>query len=316
MIDFFNLTDSSTNNQIFYCSSSGGTAWQVWSKPSNAKFVKFVVIGGGGGGGSGRGSSINTGAGGGGGGCSGASFGFFPANVLPDKLYISVGKGGTGGASSGGGSSNSGGAGEISYVCVLPSTASANVVMQSGAAAAGGGFGGSGSVGGAGGSAGSVWAANSVFSVLGIITALAGQGGATGGQISVGTNITAASFLTGGASGAYVPSNATSYSGGSIVFGGSVPTLLGSQNSSGDAPDASGGFSFGIPDFGSSTEHIFISSGGAGGGSSNANPSAASGGDGGNASFGSGGGGGGACYNGNGGAGGRGGNGLVIINCI
>lgn len=310
MIDFFNITDSSINNQIFYCTSSGYTGWQVWSKPKNATFAYFTVIGGGGGGGSGRGSSLNSAAGGGGGGSSALTTGFFPANLLPDKLYISVGRGGAGGASSSGGTSNSGGAGELSYVSVSPNVV--EILLSSGAAAAGGGFGGSGSVGGAGGTASTVWTTDSVFSRLGIVTSIAGQNGATGGQLTVGTNITAALPITGGASGAYVTAAGTSYSGGSIVFGGSIPTLLGSSNSSGNAPDASGGFSFGIPNYNSSTEHIFLSSGGAGGGSS----STTSGGDGGNASFGSGGGGGGGAFNGSGGAGGRGGNGIVIINCI
>ncbi len=314
MIDFFNLTDSSINNQIFYCTSSGYTGWQVWSKPKNATFVYFTVIGGGGGGGSGRGSGINSAAGGGGGGSSALTTGFFPANLLPDKLYISVGRGGAGGASSGGGTSNNGGVGDISYVSVAPNEI--EILLRSGNAPSGGGFGGTGSVGGAGGTASSVWSTDSVFTRLGYVTSVAGQNGATGGQLSVGNNITASLPVTGGASGAYVTAAGTSYSGGSIVFGGSIPTLLGSSNSSGNAPDASGGFSFGIPNYNSSTEHIFLSSGGAGGGSSSSSPSSASGGDGGNASFGSGGGGGGGAFNGNGGAGGRGGNGIVIINCI
>ena len=35
MIDFFNLTDNSLNNQVFY--ANGTTSWQIWQKPNNAK---------------------------------------------------------------------------------------------------------------------------------------------------------------------------------------------------------------------------------------------------------------------------------------
>ena len=104
---------------------------------------------------------------------------------------------------------NNGVVGELSYVCVLPNTSAANVLLQSGAAAAGRGAGGS-NVGGvtAAGSAGTVWAANSVFSTLGEITAIAGQAGGTGGGNSVGANVTAALMLTGGAGGAGYSSGA------------------------------------------------------------------------------------------------------------
>ena len=313
MIDYSHLADISKNNQIFYCNSSGSTGWQTWNKPANAKFVQITVIGGGGGGGSGRSSSDNPSAGGGGGGSSAMSIGFFPANLLPDTLYVSVGKGGAGGLGATGNASNNGGAGELSYVCVLPNTTAANVLMQSGAAAAGGGFGGGSSVGGAGGSAGTVWVANSVFSRLGDVTSIAGQGGAIGGQLDVGTNITAAAPLTGGASGAYVTAGGASYSGGSIVFGGVTPNLLGSASSV--ANGASGGYCFGLPNSNSFSSYSFLSSGGAGGGSSSGSIA----GDGGNASFGSGGGGGGArggSGSGTSGSGGRGGNGIVILTCL
>lgn len=315
MIDYSHLADISKNNQIFYCNSSGSTGWQTWNKPANAKFVQITVIGGGGGAGSGRGSSNNPATGGGGGGSSAMSIGFFSANLLPDTLYISVGKGGAGGLGVGGDSSNNGGAGELSYVCVLPNTTSANVLMQSGQAVAGGGNGGGSSVGGSGGAAGSVWAANSVFSRLGDITAIAGQGGATGGQLDVGINITAAAPLTGGASGAHVTAGGATYSGGSIVFGGVTPNLLGSASSVGVGVDASGGYCFGLPNSNSFSSYPFLSSGGAGGGSSSGSIA----GGGGNASFGSGGGGGGGrggSGSGIGGSGGSGGNGIVIFTCL
>ena len=314
MIDYSHLADISKNNQIFYCTSSGSTGWQSWNKPANAKFVQITVIGGGSGGGAGFGAGINSAAGGGGGAASAMSLGFFPANLLPDKLYVSVGKGGVGGLGTSGRGS-AGGAGEISYVCVLPNTTAANVLMQSGAAAATAGDSGTGSVGGAAGTAGTVWAANSVFSKLGSVSVRVGQNGTQGGQLSVGVNVTADGPLTGGASGAYVTAGASAFSGGSIVFGGVIPTLLGSATSATVVNGASGGFCFGLPNTNSFSNYAFLSSGGAGGGSSSA-ASAGHGGDGGNASFGSGGGGGGGAYNGTGGNGGRGGNGIIIITCL
>ena len=99
MIDVFNIADDSAKKQVFYAVSSGSTQWQTWQKPNGAKMVHIYILGGGGGGGSGRTGGINTGGGGGGGGSTAISIGLFPACMLPDILYVSVGKGGTGGVS-------------------------------------------------------------------------------------------------------------------------------------------------------------------------------------------------------------------------
>ena len=49
MVDTFHISDGSTQRQVFY--ATGPNAFQIWNKPSNIKFVHFVLIGGGGGGG-------------------------------------------------------------------------------------------------------------------------------------------------------------------------------------------------------------------------------------------------------------------------
>ena len=48
MIDFFNLSDNNLDSQVFY---TKGTDFQIWQKPSYAKMVCILCIGGGSGGG-------------------------------------------------------------------------------------------------------------------------------------------------------------------------------------------------------------------------------------------------------------------------
>ena len=91
MIDFNNLPDNAINNQVFYGNADIAN-WQTWQKPNNCKYIYIIAIGSGGGGGGGRKSNSNTTAGGGGGGSGAITTGFFQAFVLPDVLYIQVGK--------------------------------------------------------------------------------------------------------------------------------------------------------------------------------------------------------------------------------
>ncbi len=98
MIDVFNILDSSPYNQVFY--TIGADDWQTWNKPTDAQMVGIFCLGGGGGGGAGQnGAAGTTRQGGGGGGAAGYSFGIFPANQIPDILYIQTGPGGPGGHS-------------------------------------------------------------------------------------------------------------------------------------------------------------------------------------------------------------------------
>ena len=66
MIDFFNTTDNSINNQIFY--TKGSSDWQIWKKPANCKMVMIFCMGSGGGGGAGQNGTVSTTRRGGGGG--------------------------------------------------------------------------------------------------------------------------------------------------------------------------------------------------------------------------------------------------------
>jgi len=143
-MDVFNFQNTQNNNFVFYA-NGGTTSWQTWTKPRNVKFVSIFAISGGGGGGGGRTSAtIINAAGGGGGASSGTALGFFPANSIPDTIYVQVGLGGTGGPGQ-----TSATAGGISYVSVQPNTTSINVIIAGSNTVVAGGIGGQ-----AGGTAG------------------------------------------------------------------------------------------------------------------------------------------------------------------
>jgi hypothetical protein len=310
MIDIFNLTDNSVKKQVFYAVSSGGTQWQTWQKPNGAKMVHIYVLGGGAGGGSGRTGAVNAGGGGGGGGSTAISIGLFPACMLPDILYINVGKGGTGGSNN-----TAGGNGELSYVSVSATTLSAATVMQSGDVAATGGGTGTSALAGAAGGAGTIWSySNYIWPQMGQITTIAGQAGTAGGSTAgAGVNLTLANVVSGGAGGGGESSNASSFKGGDItstMYG--FTTLNGGvADSTATTVNGTAGYTYSFPSFNSSTRGPMLFTGGAGGGG--ANSSGRNGGAGGIGAYGSGGGGGGAAYGGTGGSGGNGGGGLVMI---
>ena len=312
MIDVFNIADDSAKKQVFYAVSSGSTQWQTWQKPNGAKMVHIYILGGGGGGGSGRTGNINTGGGGGGGGSSAISIGLFPACMLPDILYVSVGKGGTGGSNNTAGTS-----GELSYVSISASTNVTAILMQSGDVAAGGGGTGTSSIAGAAGIASTIWSYTSnIWPQLGQISAIVGTAGTAGGPTSnVGVSLTIALPVSGGAGGGGESSSVTSYKGGDILstmYG--FTTLAGGVLNAADSTiNGAAGYTYSFPSFNSSTRGPMLFTGGAGGGA--ANTSGRNGGQGGIGSFGSGGGGGGAAYQGTGGRGGDGGGGLVMITC-
>ena len=95
MIDVSHIPSQQQNTTIFY--SAG--IFQTWNKPRNAKFIEKFCLGGGGGGGHTTITAAGV-AGGGGGGSAGIVRGIIPAFLLPDTLYIQVGKGGAGGKAS------------------------------------------------------------------------------------------------------------------------------------------------------------------------------------------------------------------------
>lgn len=309
MIDVFNFPNNNSNVDIFRnITGTGTTAWQTWVKPKNAKFIQILAIGGGGGGGAGWSSSFNSGGGGGGGGAGGVILGLYPANVLPNILYIQVGAGGVGGKLR----SDPGTSGSVTAVSTGPTTDAVLRIIYASVGTFGGG--GSGSVGGtAGGPAGTF--ADTPFSKLGINSYYGGAGGANGGSVipSDGFSITIGNIVTGGAGGGALNASNTGTNGGSITGAGLVPTIPGSLTIAGFVPDASSGYSS-LPSMNSSNRVPMLFTGGAGGGA-NSSTSTGKGGNGGNGAFGCGGGGGGASNFSTtaNGTGGNGGDGLVII---
>jgi len=184
----------SQNQQTFTFYSTGN--WQTWSKPRNAKMIEIFCLGGGGSGGHPLISS-SSGTGGGGGGSGGIVRGIIPAFLLPDIIYIFVGKGGIGPKTA----STSGSAGGISYVGLQPSILEKTLICKSSTTSAGGGN----STGPAGLGATISIVALSAFGNLGMFTSVAGVIGGTGisttgaggsSQIALGSNI-----ITGGAGG-------------------------------------------------------------------------------------------------------------------
>jgi len=115
MLDINFIPGQQDNVKIFY--ASGTTAWQTWQKPRNCKFIWMMCIGAG-----------NGGGGGNGGGSGGVVRALFPANVLPDTLFVQPGSG-TGPTIF---------PANRSFVSITPSsTVVMNLVCVSGAAAAG-----------------------------------------------------------------------------------------------------------------------------------------------------------------------------------
>jgi hypothetical protein len=309
MIDMFNFANNDSNVDIFTnISGTGTTAWQTWVKPKNAKFIQILAIGGGGGGGAGWSASFNSGGGGGGGGAGGVILGLYPANVLPNILYIQVGAGGIGGKIRG----EAGTSGTGTAVSTGPTTDSVLRIIFASVGTFGNG--GTGSIAGAaGGGAGTF--ADTAFSKLGINSYYGGSGGGIGGAVTptAGGSITIAGIVTGGAGGGALNNSSTGSNGGSITGAGLVPLISGSTTIAGFVPDASSGYSS-LPSINSSNRVPMLFTGGAGGGA-NSSTSTGKGGGGGKGAYGGGGGGGGASNFSTtaNGTGGNGGDGLVII---
>jgi len=311
MVDTFNIVDGSQQRQVFF--ANGVNSFHTWNKPSNCQFVHFFVLGGGGGGGGGQGSAAgNARRGGGSGGAAGGTVSLIPSAYLPNIIYIQVGSGGSNGI--GGTTNSNGGAGTLSYIMVSPDTSktAANVIIQSGDAAAGGGN--SGVNSGTAGIAGTIWSYTSnIFNDIGLMSPFAGQAGVLGQISPVPTSISISGITSGGAAGAGMIGS-TAQAGGSVNAGGYIPTMLGgpaggSASSTTAGGNGSGAFmTFNPNSVGYSSQQL-IFTGGAGGGGSDGGV----GGSGGPGAYGSGGGGGGAGVTNSGGNGGRGGDGIVII---
>lgn len=318
MIGHFNTPNDDSKTQVFYSSSSFGSTnqWQIWNKPQNCAFVHFTVIGGGGGGGAGlNGAGGTARTGGAGGGSSSITMGFFPCSVLPDRLYLKVGLGGSGSTTSGG----QGNDGELSYISVEPNITSNNILLQSGDVTAKGGVGG-GPTGVKNGGAGGTVFTPKMLTYLGLIESVFGQSGASASGNGNGNSLTITGLTTGGAAGAGVDTNIVvdgrGFKGGDIIsLSGFVSTISGGLSTpSTNATGATGNtYLSKIPATNLSVRVPFFSAGGSGGGSG------ILGGPGGDASYGSGGGGGGVTGNATPtviNKGGNGGDGLIIITCL
>jgi hypothetical protein len=285
MLDLSHIPSQQQQTYTFYATGN----WQTWNKPRNAKMIEIFCLGGGAGG------SVNivgtgTRSAGNGGGAGGIVRGIIPAFLLPDTLYILVGKGGAGSTTN----NTAGGVGGISYIGLQPSTSEQTLICKSSTTAPNNAA--------AGATISTV--SLSAFGNLGLFTAIAGVGGNSGtsgvgaSQAALGT-----SLATGGAAGG--GKTAAAFSAGGNITSASV--LLTSQVNGGiaDAQNGDSGYGTLIP---------FCGTGGAGGAGRQGDSGA--GGSGGNGFYGCGGGGAGGTTSATGIRGGNGGDGLVIITVI
>lgn len=291
MLDITNIVNRRNNVQTF----TSPNTWQTWVKPRGAKFVDILCIGGGNGGNGSPYTAASPGAGGTGGPSSPFTKTIFPANLLPDILYIFTGAGGQGGIGQTGVSANNTVTqGGISYVTVTPNTGSVSGILCRSA--------------NTNGTAGAITVGTAAtFSnmiLINLATSFITNVGQAGAAAS-GNDITPTTIVTGGASGGN-RSGVNNTPGGVILTAGPIPGIpkIAVNNVFRNGPP---GFIMQKPIFATTG-----GSGGAGGGGSN-QPLTCVGGD---AAYGSGGGGAGSMGAGAGdlGAnGGKGGNGIVII---
>jgi len=300
MLDLSHIPNSQQDIKIFYA-NQGNFGYQTWQKPRKCSFIYIISIDAGGGGSSGYRLPTSTGfvsmAGGASGGVTRA---LLNSNLVPNILYIKVGKGGTGGASfTSGQGSNDGTAGESSGVFVSSQLSSQGTTAQSvsfigGASSNNGGI-------GAGAASGTPASTLSNNYLIGLTNFISLEGINSTGQTLSDISPLTSQIVTAGCSGGNIsggsPVNGASISATSIsplIAGGIGGTTLGGNG-------ANGYTSF----------QPFFSTGGAGGGNSTTPGGVA--GNGGNGGIGSGGGSGGSSNQGTSGKGGDGGDGLVII---
>lgn len=286
MLDVFDIPGQQDNVKIFY--TQGTTTWQTWTKPRNCKFIWVMCIGAGSGGFGGSGGSA-TGTGNAPGGPGGAvTRALFPANVLPDTLFIQVASGTVGGLGSTIATNLFPGTSSKTYVSIAANTIVMNLVCTSGLVAA---------LGGTPESATTLTAAGLLS--LGNFISIAGPS-----AVAAGSNVTplGSTITCSGANGSPAFSTPTTFAGASILsvnLGNfSTPTITGGLLDVG-----------GIGNSGIWNWKPMFGLGGAGGGG----VASGTGGNGGDGGIGCGGGGGGNSGAGTGGAGGRGGDGLVMI---
>jgi hypothetical protein len=287
-------------------SMTAGGNWHTWNKPLGKSRIMMMLIGGGGGGGTGVVGANSTAAGGGGGGSGGMTILEMPLDLLPARLYISVGHSKTG-------------AGLASYVSTQPNTTANHVVAIANGGAVGGNAAGA-TAGAAGGAGGIATAATMPLGWAFAKLALAGQAGIIGGTTVAGAALTlpvTGLRMTGGTGGGGLPAAAaTGTNGGSFTVPASPSYFPAQSGGVGSAtatnPADNGRNGFAIPEAG------FYHYGGTGGASTHGT---ATGGGlvqsrGGNGGIGCGGGGmGGALTGSTAGVASYGGSGLILFYC-
>lgn len=305
MLDFGNLPDSTNSDvQVFpgFASVAQGD-WKMWHKPRGVSMLFAFMLGAGGSGGNGAVGATSTAGGGGGGGSGGGGSLLIPAVLLPDVLYLCVGKG------------RIAGNGFQSYVCIAPNATTANIVLTCGVGnAASNAVAGAGGAGGGGG--GAMVIANMPLTVMGLFQSWVGSNGTAGGNAVAGTAFTVTAGGTpsspGTGGGGLPAANNAGTAGGAINGAGYITGLLGGTGGAVTPTSGSAG-NDGVRPY----KNLQWTLGGTGGGSGGVAAGGASGGAGGlggNGAYGGGGGGGGGGFTGSATAtGGEGGDGLVII---
>ncbi len=296
-----------TTTDLTATTANGFTRMQKWEKPKGINFVYGMIINAGSGGGGGYSMGAGTTGGGGGGGAPGNVIQFIqPAYLVPDTLFVTVAKGGSGGAAA-----TAGGVPILSsglwYTSVATTAAGFRTYYAFPSTSPGATSSGRTGAVGAGGAGGVAYTISTAVQQPGIIgfsnslvsTALAGFAG----TLVAGTNATFSGRPAGGAGGGGVTSG-TAYAGGNVLGPTTSVNSIWSRDLSGGAATGQAGED-GITLF----EPTFFSLPGAGGGAN----ASGTGGRGGKGGIGCGGGGGGAGTTG--GAGGDGGDGLVMLVC-
>ena len=266
-LEHFGLNRKTNARVSFYKGSTGN--FETWKRLPEESMAFMIAIGGGGGGAGGSTAAAGVVRSGGGGGGSGAIARLLvPLVFLPDTLYIQAGRGGAPGAAATTGGNGS--AGERSYISIAQNTTAANIVLQSGNAAATGGTGASTAGSAAAGVAETIsTVALSLWGNVGISTFIAGKIGAIGGVVGGGAGaantILTASIMNGGAGGGTTPAANTNFSGGAQTGAGIFPTIAGATAGL-DPINGSGGYEMIAP---------ILGYGGVGGGTSGASGAAA-----------------------------------------
>jgi hypothetical protein len=303
MLDLSHIPNSEQDIKIFYA-NPGPTIYQTWQKPRKCSFIYIISIDAGGGGCGGVSTILNNttitsyAIGGGSGAVTRA---LINSNLVPDTLYIRVGKGGVGGASTSASnnSANSGSTGEASGVYISSQLTSLNnnaqaVSFLGGAIANNGGSLGVLSPG----TPASVLTNNYLIGLTNFISLV----GKTSFDSLSGEPPLTSNILTSGGSGAPYPGLATGGSGTSILSSSISPFIAGGIGGTTVGGNGADGYTSWKP---------FFSTGGAGGG--NATTGGGVAGNGGKGGIGSGGAGGGFANAGTSGRGGDGGDGIVIV---